>query len=184
MNCFNKQNKIYIKPTSIRSTVKSYPGSGHIYKCIHQILCWIVKYDLFLYRCHRYKVFVFFKVYYLTLTFTQRLFSILELYTHYLRDKECIEPRNKEGRIQKVSLMVVVVGGSAGWKWRRLQCLPLQMQIDEIGTKSQRLLPPRNLSPETRGFLTGPCANLYIQPKEIHLFLIHHKQSFLLCSFS
>lgn len=58
MNCFNKQNKIYFKPTSTRSIAKSNPGSVHIDTFIHQVLHGIVIYDFLLYRCHRYKVFL------------------------------------------------------------------------------------------------------------------------------
>lgn len=81
ITCFNKQNSIYIKPTSTRSVLKFSPGSSHFYTHVymHQIRShWSAKYDFLLHIHHRHKAFfVLFKVYSFTPTFKERQFSVL-----------------------------------------------------------------------------------------------------------
>lgn len=76
-------------------------------------------------------------------------------------------------------MVVVLVGGSAGWrKLRLLQCLLSQLQIDGRGgqkVKDYRRLPlPFNLSPQTRGFQASCSTDVRIRIEEIHVSDLSH----------
>lgn len=106
VTCFNKQSLIYIKLTSTRSIEKAtltciYPVSG---KCdaTGTRLCITL-------RLHS----------------RQRPSSVLQLCTHRaieeIRSVLSIQTKRCEWK-KKAGLSEVVVGGSAGWKLRLLQC--------------------------------------------------------------
>lgn len=106
------------------------------------------------------------------------------LCTHWAIEeiKSVLSIETKKGKLKKPRL--IVVGGSAGWKSRLLQCLLLQMQIDE--TQEQKVkgyCSPATFHLKQEDFQTSSCANLLVKMEETHLFLVCHKQIIWLCFF-